>query len=62
MRVAVEPLHDGQAAQHNEQKALPKQHATLEPNEPRQRPIGKSKIEKKFPFERQRELSEDFYF
>lgn len=39
IRVDVEPLHDGHAAQQSEQNALPKQQATVEPNEPRQRPI-----------------------
>ena len=39
IRVEVEPLHEGHAAQQSEQNALPKQHATDEPNEPRQRPI-----------------------
>ena len=44
IRVDVEPLHDGQAAQHNEQNALPTQQARLEPNEPRQRPILNLKV------------------
>jgi hypothetical protein len=39
IRVDVEPLHDGHAAQQSEQNALPKQHAIDEPNEPIQRPI-----------------------
>jgi len=39
MRVDVEPLHDGHAAQQSEQNAFPKQHAIDEPNEPIQRPI-----------------------
>ena len=39
MRVDVEPLHDGHAAQQSEQNALPKQHAIDEPIDPMQRPI-----------------------
>lgn len=44
IRVDVEPLHDGHAAQQSEQNALPKQQATVEPNEPRQSPIGKFQL------------------
>lgn len=32
-------MHAGHAAQHSEQKALPKQQATDEPNAPKQRPM-----------------------
>lgn len=39
IRVEVEPLHDGHAAQQREQNALPKQHANDEPKEPIHRPI-----------------------
>ena len=41
MRVDVEPLHDGHAAQQSEQNALPKQQAIDEPKEPIQSPILK---------------------
>jgi len=39
IRVDVEPLHDGHAAQQSEQNALPKQHAIDEPRDPTQRTI-----------------------
>ena len=45
MRLDVEPLHAGHAAQHSEQKALPKQQATVEPKEPMQRPIFSSDLQ-----------------
>jgi hypothetical protein len=41
--VDVEPLQDGHAAQQSEQNALPKQQATEEPRDPRQRPISYKK-------------------
>ena len=44
IRVDVEPLHDGHAAQQSEQNALPKQHATDEPKEPIHRPIVKDEF------------------
>jgi hypothetical protein len=39
IRVDVEPLHDGHAAQQSEQNALLKQHAIDEPRDPIQRTI-----------------------